>query len=193
MTESLLHRVADTCSSDAPVDVRDRALLLLQFAGAFRRSELAERVWADVEFDEHEVRVFLARSKTDQFSEGQTVRVALSPGGQYCPGAALRAWQKCLERLTGRAAEGPLFRSLKERGYLSPLRDQVIAEIVKDRAEQAGLEGDFSGHSARRGYITSQVRAGTPNDQIQAVTRHKSGAMIASYTEATRKIGPSLL
>ena len=70
-----LRRPAETVQQ-----LRDRALLLVGFAGAFRRSELVSLDLADCDFGERTLTITLRRSKTDQ--EGLGRRVVITIGGQ---------------------------------------------------------------------------------------------------------------
>jgi integrase len=71
-------RVASACGGSLRGE-RDRALLLLGFAGAFRRSELVQIRVGDLTFGQHGLSVLLSRSKADQLGEGTIVHVAANP------------------------------------------------------------------------------------------------------------------
>jgi integrase len=93
--------------------LRDRALLLLGFGGAFRRSELVALDVADLEETEDGLRVTIRRSKTDQ--EG--IAIAIVRGGACCPVKALRAW------LEGAGiTEGAVFRPVRKGGKVCDRR-----------------------------------------------------------------------
>ncbi len=150
--------------------VRDSAILLLGFAGALRRSELAALTLADLEPKPAGLLLHLRRSKTDQEARGQVVGIAHGRHGLTDPIAALDAWLD----LRG-TAPGPLFTSLRPGGpALRPLSGNVVSALVKERALAAGLSGGrISGHSLRAGHATSAALAGVGIDRIAAQTRHR--------------------
>ena len=124
--------------------LRDRALLLLGFAGAFRRSELVALDCEDIEECETGLRITIRRGKTDQEGHGATIGIV--PGSVACPMTAVRAW-----RDAAGIATGPLFRSIRKGGKVGArLTDQSVADIVKKHAARVGLDPAlFAGHSLR--------------------------------------------
>lgn len=150
--------------------VRDTALLLLGFAGALRRSELAALTLADLEPKPGGLLLHLRRSKTDQEARGQVVGIAHGRHALTDPIAALDAWLD----LRGVAA-GPVFTSLRQGGpALRPLSGNAVSALVKERALAAGLSsGRISGHSLRAGHATSAALGGIGIDRIAAQTRHR--------------------
>lgn len=131
--------------------LRDRAILLLGFAGAFRRSELVALNVEDLEFCDDGIRVTIRKSKTDQEGLGATIAVAL--GSIACPVQAVRTWLE-----TASISSGPIFRPVTRKGTISSRRlsGRAVADLVKKYAQDAGLKaGDFSGHSLRSGFLTS--------------------------------------
>ena len=157
---------------------RDRALLLVGFAGAFRRSELVALDYADLEFQREGLRVTLRRSKTDP--EGQGRQVGIPRGsGATCPVYALQQW------IAAAAIDsGPLFRPVDRHGNLSSgrLSDKAVALIVKRWAESAGLDpARYAGHSLRAGLATSAAHNGASERSIMRQTGHQSEAMVRRY------------
>ncbi|WP_353509459.1 tyrosine-type recombinase/integrase [Intrasporangium sp.] len=150
--------------------VRDTALLLLGFAGALRRTELAALTLADLEAKPGGLLLHLRRSKTDQEARGQVVGIAHGQHPLTDPIAALDAWLA----LRG-TAPGPVFTSLRPGGPpLRPLSGNAVSTLVKERALAAGLSGGrISGHSLRAGHATSAALAGVGVDRIAAQTRHR--------------------
>jgi integrase len=158
---------------------RDRALLLLGFGGAFRRSELVALNVEDVEFCAEGLLIMLRRSKTDQERVGRTIGIPFGSDPRTCACRGLRAWLDTAE-LTG----GPLFRPVNRHGRVAEQRlsDRAVALIVKRSAEAIGRNPDeFAGHSLRAGLVTSAALAGASETSIMAQTGHRSAAMVRRY------------
>jgi integrase len=158
--------------------LRDRALLLVGFAGAFRRSELVAINCTDLEWVAEGLIVTLPRSKTDQEGKGRLVAI---PRGSpdLCPLEALGAWLR-----SAGIEEGTLFRAIDCHGsvYGDGLSPDSVARIIKKRAAAVGLDpARFSGHSLRAGLVTSAAAAGVPEWAIRRLTGHKSEAMLHRY------------
>jgi integrase len=135
---------------DSAGDVRDRALLLLGFGGAFRRSELVALDVADVAPNAHGLEITIRRSKTDQTGAGRVVAVPFGSSADVCPVRALQAWIA----IAGDA--GALFRSVDRHGNVSAARltGGSVARIVKARCGAVGLDAArYSGHSLRAGGV----------------------------------------
>jgi integrase len=170
---------------------RDRALLLIGFAGAFRRSELIAIQVRDLSYLPNGVEIFLNQSKTDQEKQGRTVFIPHALGSR-CPVRALAQWLELAE-----ITEGYVFRAVTRHDRISSqgLSAQSVALVVK--ASVARVGGDktkVSGHSLRAGYCTQGAIAGLQPWQIREQTGHKSDVTLAKYIRpvARRKI-PSLL
>jgi site-specific recombinase XerD len=161
-------------------ELRDRAILLLGFAGAFRRSELVALNVDDLEETPEGLLVTLRRSKTDQ--EGIGRRVAIPRGEIACPIAALRAWLKAAG-----IAEGAIFRRVvnrrNQRVTDRRLAPRNVAAIVKAGAVKLGFDpASFGGHSLRAGFVTSAVKRGANLIKITDVTGHRSLEMLKTYS-----------
>jgi site-specific recombinase XerD len=157
--------------------LRDRALLLLGFAGAFRRSELVALNVADVEEVPEGLRVTIRRGKTDQ--EGAGAVVAIVRGEVACPVTALLEWLRAAS-----ITAGPVFRSIRRGDHVQTARltDRSVANIVKSHAERAGLDSaEFSGHSLRAGFLTSAAKRGASIFKMMATSRHRSTASLVGY------------
>jgi integrase len=172
----------DVCAMVETLDgckgIRDRALLLVGFAGAFRRSELVALTVEDVQFVKQGVVVHLRSSKTDQERAGRKVAIPHARGN-VCPVSALEEWLK----FSGVSC-GPIFRPVDRHGGIGSrtLTAQSVALIVKQRAEAVGLDPElFSGHSLRSGLVTSAAQAGVSSWKIRQQTGHASDAMLARY------------
>ena len=163
-----------------PIDVRDRALLLIGFAGALRRSELVALNIADITEDDQGLQLVLRRSKTDQ--EGQTKTLGLPYGSKpaTCPVRAWRAWHQLAEVDTG-----PAFRPITRHGCVGTKRlsDRAVADMIGRRALAAGLDGHFAGHSLRSGFAIEGYAQGTPELAIMRHGRWRSAAVMRGYVE----------
>ncbi|MCK9530580.1 MAG: site-specific integrase [Gammaproteobacteria bacterium] len=173
--------------------VRDRALLLVGFAAALRRSELAALAWEDIEWVPQGMRLHIRRSKTDQ--EGSGSVVAVPHGGDYCPVVALRAWRGFLG-----VDAGPVFRGLYRGGTPRPtgLSCYAIALVVQRHASRLGWETEqYAAHSLRSGWATSAALNGASLAKMREVTRHKSLQTLQIYIrraeEFTNHAGEGLL
>jgi integrase len=161
------------------IGIRDRALLLVGFAGAFRRSELVSLDCAGLAFTSEGMLIKLRRSKTDQEGQGRQIALPFGSNSSTCPVAAMRAWLEAAA-----ITEGPVFRSIQKGGrvHAKRLSDKGVALIVKRYAAAAGLDAaTFSGHSLRAGLVTSAARAGVPERVIMRQTGHKSIDMVLKY------------
>jgi len=173
-----LRRMVETCRED-PAGTRDRALLLIGFAGALRRSELVALDAADIEETRDGLVITVQRSKTDQEGAGRKIGVPYGSNPSTCP---VRAWRSWVEEAN--ITEGPSFRGIDRHGNVaaSRLSDRGVALIVKRRAEQAGIKPDtVSGHSLRAGLATAAAAAGVSERAIAATTGHKSMTVLRGY------------
>ena len=164
-------------ASNGLTGLRDRALLLVGFAGAFRRSELVALDVEDLEETDAGLRVRIKRSKTDQ--EGQGVTVGIVPGKVACPVLAVREWLA-----HAGIASGPVFRPIAKGGRLvaARLSDRSVANIVKAYAARLQLDpGLFAGHSLRSGFLTSAAARGASIFNMMDVSRHKSVDTLRGY------------
>ena len=156
---------------------RDRALLLIGFAGAFRRSELVALDLEDIEETAEGLRVTIRRSKTDQEGHGHVI--AIPRGVIACPVTALKAWLEAAG-----IAQGPVFRPVAKGGRIQATRltDRSVADIVKAHAQRAGLDPKlFAGHSLRSGFLTSAAARGASIFKMADQSRHKSMDTLRGY------------
>jgi integrase len=159
--------------------VRDRALLLVGFAGAFRRSELVGLDVADLRFQAEGLLITLRRSKTDQEAAGREVAIPHGNHAETCPVRALQRWLDAAG-----ITEGPAFRPIDRHENIgaSRLSNKAVALVIKRCVQAAGLDAaQFSGHSLRAGFVTSAARAGEPERRIMRQTGHKSIEMVLKY------------
>jgi len=177
-------KVASVCGGGLRGE-RDRALILLGFAGAFRRSELVAIQVADLTFGPHGLSVFLPRSKADQLGEGSIVHIAANPLTAHCPAAAVQSWLDAAG-----IRQGWLFRRVTRSDTLGRhgLAAQSVRLILAQRARQAGYRGDalarITPHSLRAGCITTLAQASVHERDIMAHSRHGSQAVMRSYIRA---------
>lgn len=159
--------------------LRDRALLLVGFAGAFRRSELVGLDWEECEFVEQGVAIRLRRSKTDQKGEGRRIGIPYRPKRASCPVRALAEWRE-----HGGWEAGPVFRPVTRHGDVEEKRlsDRAVARIVQRSLLRAGIDAEgYAGHSLRAGFATSAARGGASERAIMNQTGHKSVTTLRQY------------
>jgi len=170
------------------IDVRDRAILLVGWAGALRRSELVALDVEHVRFTDTDTDtdigalLDLGRTKTDQQgADADHPLYRAEHDTSLCPIAALRAWIE-----TAGLTNGPVFRGINRHGKVGGrLSAHAIGTIIKRQVERAGLDPKaFSGHSLRRGFITEAYRAGRPERDITQQSRHSPrGNTVRVYFE----------
>ena len=178
-TSDIVLGMAGTVGGEGLRQLRDRAILLIGFASAMRRSELVALDLADLEFTAEGVLIHIRRSKTDQEGLGQSV--AIPRGATACPVAALRAWIDAAG-----ITEGAVFRRIwnkrNQRVSAERLQGRCIATIVKAGAARLGFDvASFGAHSLRAGLVTSAVKRGVSLLKICDQTRHKSIEMLRIY------------
>jgi len=176
-TVDVIHAMMARINADSLQGKRDKALLLLGFAGAFRRSELVAITVEDLTFSDEGVDVFLPKSKTDQEAKGQSV--AILNGKALKPADRLKEWLQAAE-----ITSGPIFRRFNRGDRLTAetLTDQAVALIVKKYADAAGLDvASLSGHSLRAGFVTSAAENRASISRIMEVTRHRDPRTVETY------------
>jgi site-specific recombinase XerD len=172
-------RAMVTATDAGLIGARDRALILLGFAGAFRRSELVGLEVEDCGFGKDGLTITLRRSKTDQDGAGRKIGIPYGANPETCPVRVLQDWME-QAGITG----GPLFRSLNRHGQAQPgrLSGNDVARVVKKLAERAGLDAaKYAGHSLRAGHATSAAIAGASERSIMSQTGHRSVQMERRY------------
>lgn len=160
--------------------LRDRALLLLGFAGAFRRSELVNLNIEQLEFTERALLVHLAKSKTNQYGAVEDKAIFYAPNADYCPVRCLRAWLGLLGRTMG-----PLFVKIPRArpGQMATPSDKRLSDISINKLVQKRLGPDYSAHSLRVSFVTVAVLNGQSHKAIKNQTKQKTDAMIERYTQ----------
>jgi len=149
--------------------LKNRALMLVGFAGGFRRSELVAINYEDVDFVLEGVKIFVKRSKTDQSGEGMTKAIPYFSNPNYCPVISLKNWlNKC--QITS--------------GQIFDISDKSVALAIKKYTAIAGLDSNkYSGHSLRSGFATSTAELGAEERSIMAMTGHKTSQMVRRYIQ----------
>lgn len=207
--ELLVKLVRELPTDDA--GTRDKALLLLGFALARRRSELVALDLDDVQIGIDAMTVNLKRSKTDQTGKGHVFTIKARPGDKLCVVTAVGKWKALVEvgdrkrlaantikqgRRVAEESEPPrpaLFRAMSKFGTSSKARlsASAVAVIVKNAARMADLDeksvANLAGHSLRAGFVTSAAEQGLPEWQIQEVTLHRSTATLRRYIRTKGK------
>ncbi len=175
-------RTALATCGERRIDVRDRALVLVGFAGALRRSELVGLDLDDVGFETAGIVLRLRRSKTNQEGELEEVAVLYGSDPQTCPVRALQAWLA-----TGAITEGPLFRAVDRAGRIGSgrLTARIVGERVKKIGARSGLDPQsYAAHSLRSGFATSAARANKSEAAIMRQGRWKSIPVARRYIRA---------
>ena len=148
---------------------KNKALILVGFAGGFRRSELVAILYEDIDFVSEGVKIFIRRSKTDQSGEGMTKGIPYFSNKDYCPVIALNKWIQVTQIKSGK---------------IFNMSDKSVALIVKKFAAIAGLDSNkYSGHSLRSGFATSAADLGAEERSIMAMTGHKTTQMVRRYIQ----------
>ena len=149
--------------------LRDKALILIGFSGGFRRSELVNIDFDDLEFVNEGVKIFIRRSKTDQSGEGMIKAIPYFENKQFCPVTKLKDWIN--------------FSNIKS-GKIFEISDKSVALIIKNYASLSGLDPNkYGGHSLRSGFATSAAEFGAEERNIMAMTGHKTTQMVRRYIQ----------
>lgn len=158
--------------------VRDRALILVGFAGAFRRSEVAGLSIENIEHTAEGLKVLLTKSKTDQEGQGRYVGIKRGSNPATCPVRALEAWT-----VAASITSGPIFRRVDRHGNIKEaITPQTVALVVKRAATAVGLDpAKYSGHSLRAGFVTQGALNGASEANIMRQTGHTSHATVRGY------------
>ena len=171
--------VIDEQKIDEIKKARDKALLLVGFAGGFRRTELISIDHEDLEFVTEGVKIIIKRSKTDQFGEGMTKGIPYFSNQKYCPVNNLKKWLEL-----SNIKSGPIFRRFAKGSVLTNYRltDQSVVLIIKIYLNLAGIENkNYSGHSLRSGFATVAAESGADERSIMTMTGHKTTQMVRRY------------
>ena len=159
--------------------LRDKTIILLGFAGGFRRIELISIDFEDLEFVSEGVKIFIRKSKTDQFGEGMLKGLPYFDNQKFCPVWHLQKWLE-----VSKIKSGPIFKRFSKGLILGKnrLTDQSVALFLKKYLSRAGIENqNYSGHSLRSGFATVLAESGADERSIMAMTGHKTSQMVRRY------------
>ena len=149
--------------------IRDKAIILVGFSGGFRRSELVNIEYEDIEFVNEGVKIIIKRSKTDQSGEGMTKAIPYFDNKSFCPVISLKNW---------------IDNSEIKSGKIFGISDKSVALIIKKYASLVGLDPNkYGGHSLRSGFATSTAESGAEERNIMAMTGHKTTQMVRRYIQ----------
>jgi integrase len=186
-----IRRLVAACGGDA-AGLRDRALLLLGYAGALRRSEIVGIDREHLAFDAEGLRLTLPRSKGDQAAQGEALGI---PRGQHratCPVRAVEAWLQAAD-----CRYGPVFRAVNRWGGIETqrLHPDAVRRILLRRAAAAGIEGTalepVTAHGLRAGFVTQAYKAGLRDEEIMGHTRHRDLKTMRRYVRRARLLQDS--
>ena len=172
VTYDMLVMVIDQIGNDGLLNSRDKALLLVGFAGGFRASELLALKKEDLNFnDTHGVIITIRKSKTDQIAKGHDVAIPFNHKSQkHCPVSALQSWVDSININD----EDYVFKSLHKGGCQirkERLSYEGFYQLFKKRCQQAGLDTEnLSPHGLRSGFNTSAALAGADLIKMREIT-----------------------
>jgi integrase len=186
LTTAEIRKVCAVCDDSLP-GLRDRALILLGFAGAFRRSELVSLDVEHINWTREGMTILIKRSKTDKAGEGAEISVPYGSSDETCAVTALKTWL-----VKGKISHGPIFRKVNKGGQVEARRlgTDAVRSIILARATQAGIKARWqepvSPHSLRAGFVTTAYGNGVLDEEIMRHTRHKSLATMRSYVRRSK-------
>jgi integrase len=174
------------CSTVSSATLRDRALLLLGFAGAFRRGEVTRLVWDDLRFTDEGMVVRLRRSKTDPLGRGRSVGIPYGRSLLTCPVRATQAWRDRVTEHLGKRPSGATgcWPGIGRAGHLrldQPLSEEGLTAVVRRRATAAGVTGRWGGRSLRAGFISTAADQDIPLEVIAQQSGHLSLDSLVRY------------
>jgi integrase len=176
-----LDLIAGLPTGDTLKALRDRAILLLGWTGALRRSELVALNLEDIEERPEGVIIQLRRSKTDQTAKGRQLAIPYAIGN-ICPVKALNQWRSRYTVNLASSCNAPVFCSINRHSQLKGrLEDRAVDRLVKEAAHRAGLEEGYSAHSLRAGFISEAALRGKSERSIAQQSGHKSLPVLRGY------------
>ena len=165
----LIIKVLDEKEKNEKKRIRNKSLILLGFSGGFRRSELVNLDYDDLEFVDEGLKIFIKKSKTDQAGIGSIKAIPYFSNKEYCPVIKIKDWIRY-----SNIAEGKIYN----------ISDKSVSLTIKKYASLAGLDPNlYGGHSLRSGFATSAAEAGAEERNIMAMTGHKTTQMVRRYIQ----------
>ena len=159
--------IIDKSEKDESKKARDKALILIGFSGGFRRSELVNITFDDLEFTKEGIKIFIKRSKTDQTGEGMIKAIPYFKDENFCPVIFLKKWIKI---------------SKINKARIFDISDKMVAILIKKYLSAAGFDSKkYSGHSLRSGFATVAADSGADEKSIMNMTGHKTTQMVRRY------------
>jgi integrase len=186
LTTDDVKRLLDVCG-DEMAGLRDKALFLVCFAGALRRSELVGLDVEHVTWGPEGARVLITRSKTDKEGAGAEIGITQGCDRASCPVAALKTWLT-----TAEITSGPIFRKVDRWGavHAGRLDPDAVRQILKKRSAAAGISGTIwepiTPHGMRAGFVTTAYKNGVPDEEIMGHTRHRSLTTMRTYVRRAK-------
>ena len=165
----LIIKAIDQANQSEKKKNRDKALILVGFSGGFRRSELVDIDYDNIEFVNEGVKIFVKRSKTDQSGEGMIKAIPYFDNKLFCPVRNLKNW---------------IYNSEIKSGKIFDISDKSVSLIIKKYAALSGLNANkYGGHSLRSGFATTTAESGAEERNIMAMTGHKTTQMVRRYIQ----------
>jgi site-specific recombinase XerD len=160
-------KVIDNSEKNILKKLRNKALILIGFSGGFRRSELVNIDFEDLEFTKEGVKIFIKRSKTDQSGEGMIKAIPYFKEKTFCPVTYLKNWIEICK---------------VNKGFIFNISDKMVAILIKKYLLAAGFDPrKYSGHSLRSGFATTAASSGADEKSIMTMTGHKTTQMVRRY------------
>ena len=160
-------KVIDNSEKNILQKLRNKALILIGFSGGFRRSELVNIDFEDLEFTKEGVKIFIKRSKTDQSGEGMIKAIPYFKEKNFCPVTYLKNWIEICKM---------------NKGFIFNISDKMVAILIKKYLLAAGFDPKkYSGHSLRSGFATTAASSGADEKSIMTMTGHKTTQMVRRY------------
>ena len=165
-------KTIETTEKNEIKKIRNKALILIGFAGGFRRSELVNLKLDDLEFTKEGLKIFIQRSKTDQSGEGMTKAITYFKDKNFCPVTSIKNWIEIIKN--------------KKNSLIFDISDKLVAVLIKKYLQKAGFDNTkYSGHSLRSGFATVAADLGADEKSIMNMTGHKSSSMVRRYIKET--------
>ena len=166
--------------------LRDRALILVGYAGAFRRAELASIEVEDVSLNPDGMEIHVPKAKTDP----RTVGINFGRNADYCPVRTLKAWMDAAG-----IEDGPIFRGVPRSAEIAsdetadPITGKTVRNVLGDAAERCGLDREaVAGHSLRRGHLTQGALNGAELNRLMKQAGHADPRTTAGYVEDAKRM-----